>query len=48
MKSEAERARDYKTRLSKDGYKKTSLIVHESELEKLEAFKKKLKHYRRG
>lgn len=48
MKSEAERARDYKSRLKESGYKKTSLIVHESEMEKVEKFKKKLKHYKRS
>lgn len=47
MKSEAERTRDYKTRLTKSGYKKGSLIVHESEIEKLEKFKKSLKYYKR-
>jgi hypothetical protein len=48
MKTAAERAKEFKQRLKIQGFKNHALIVHESEIEKLEKFKRTLKYYKRG
>jgi hypothetical protein len=48
LKTTAERAKEFKQRLKTQGFKNYALILHESELEKLEKFKRTLKYYKRG